>query len=511
MWAVVGSGGPYSLGYSTISDSLCLTDGCYVLNVYDSFGDGWSTGQLGSVTLADAAGTAYTVGTLPTGSTASFDFTVGTTLGCTDTAATNYDDCANTDDGSCIYPCTDNIVAVNMYDSWGDGWNGNTYDISTGGVSVATGGLLSGAYGSDTLCLPTGCYDITVGGGSYPSEVSFDFGSLVGSGVGTYTNISIGGATCAISGCTDSTATNYDPAATIDDGSCTYPCLDNDVTITINTSSYGSEISWDLTNSSGSVVASGSGYGSFATYTVNACLPDDCYTFNMYDSWGDGWNGGTYSISDASGTIGSGGLLSGAAGSDDWGIGASCAITGCTDSTATNYDPAATVDDGSCTYPCTDNVVVFTGYDSWGDGWNGGTYSIADANGTVVASGGMTSGSSFSDTLCLVDGCYDVTVGGGSYDSEITFDFGSLSGASAGTYTTVQIGAGCAIYGCTDSTALNYDPLANTDDGSCILPVYGCTDSTAFNYDPTANVDDGSCAPFLYGCTDPSCKLFSLG
>ena len=64
-------------------------------------------------------------------------------------------------------------------------------------------------------------------------------------------------------------------------------------------------------------------------------------------------------------------------GSDDWGIGASCAITGCTDSTATNYDP--TVDDGSCTYPCTDNVVVFTGYDSWGDGWNGGTYTITDA------------------------------------------------------------------------------------------------------------------------------------
>ena len=100
---------------------------------------------------------------------------------------------ANTDDGSCIYPCTDNIKLFNMYDSWGDGWNGNTYDISTGGVSVATGGLLSGLYGSDTLCLPTGCYDITVGGGSYPSEVSFDFGSLVGSGVGTYTNISIGG------------------------------------------------------------------------------------------------------------------------------------------------------------------------------------------------------------------------------------------------------------------------------------------------------------------------------
>ena len=49
------------------------------------------------------------------------------------------------------------------------------------------------------------------------------------------------------------------------------PCLENDVTITINTSSCGSEISWDLTNSSGSVV-SGSGYGSFSTYSVSNCF-----------------------------------------------------------------------------------------------------------------------------------------------------------------------------------------------------------------------------------------------
>ena len=30
-----------------------------------------------------------------------------------------------------------------------------------------------------------------------------------------------------ISGCTDSLATNYDSTATVDDGSCVYPCLDN--------------------------------------------------------------------------------------------------------------------------------------------------------------------------------------------------------------------------------------------------------------------------------------------
>ena len=145
-----------------------------------------------------------------------------------------------------------------------------------------------------------------------------------------------------------------------------------------------------------------------------------------------------------------------------------CGVLGCTDPTASNYDPAATTDDGSCVYPCLDNEVAINMYDSFGDGWNGGTYSITDASGAVVASGGLLTGSYGSDTLCLADGCYDITVGGGSWDSEISFDFGSLVGAGAGTYTSVAVGAGCAIYGCTDSTASNYDPNANTDDCSLL-------------------------------------------
>jgi len=49
-----------------------------------------------------------------------------------------------------------------------------------------------------------------------------------------------------------------------------------------------------------------------------------------------------------------------------------------------------------------------------------------------------------------------------------------------------------AVTGCMDVTAENYDPSVNEDDGSCIyLP--GCTDSTAQNYDPEATVDDNSC------------------
>ena len=59
------------------------------------------------------------------------------------------------------------------------------------------------------------------------------------------------------------------------------------------------------------------------------------------------------------------------------------------------------------------------------------------------------------------------------------------------------------IVGCTDSTMWNYDPNANTS-GTCIPYIYGCTDSTSFNYNPLANTDDGSCIPVIYGCTDPT-------
>ena len=67
------------------------------------------------------------------------------------------------------------------------------------------------------------------------------------------------------------------------------------------------------------------------------------------------------------------------------------------------------------------------------------------------------------------------------------------------------------VYGCTDSTALNYNPLATIDDGSCTYCVYGCTDSTATNYSVSATCDDGSCFYGTPGCTDSlACNYNSL-
>ena len=48
--------------------------------------------------------------------------------------------------------------------------------------------------------------------------------------------------------------------------------------------------------------------------------------------------------------------------------------------------------------------------------------------------------------------------------------------------------------GCTDELAVNFDPNATTDDGSCEFPaILGCTDPVACNYNEEADENDGSC------------------
>lgn len=71
------------------------------------------------------------------------------------------------------------------------------------------------------------------------------------------------------------------------------------------------------------------------------------------------------------------------------------------------------------------------------------------------------------------------------------------------------------LLGCTDSAALNFNNLANTDDGSCVMPILGCIDVTAFNFNSNANADDGSCnyAFDLAQGTwnlDPNCEDISI-
>ena len=88
--------------------------------------------------------------------------------------------------------------------------------------------------------------------------------------------------------------------------------------------------------------------------------------------------------------------------------------------------------------------------------------------------------------------------------ASIFFNFGT-PGAITGEQTYFWDDVtfiGSDLPGCTDPTALNYNPAATIDDGSCEAIVFGCTDPTAFNYDANANADHGGCIPVQPGCTD---------
>jgi len=51
-----------------------------------------------------------------------------------------------------------------------------------------------------------------------------------------------------------------------------------------------------------------------------------------------------------------------------------------------------------------------------------------------------------------------------------------------------------------DSLAVNFDPLANTDNGSCISVIVGCMDQTAYNYNANANTNDSLSCRYSAGC-----------
>jgi hypothetical protein len=331
-----------------------------------------------------------------------------------DETACNYNADATIDDGTCYYAntalgldcdgaCSDasaTQVTLTAMDSYGDGWNGNVANVYFDGALYDPFGVgftytlldewQGGANGAEEIidfCIDASslasCLEIVVDGGSFQSEVSWTLADAATGGLGFYLE---GGApysyasdNCPVYGCTDETAANYNPDATDDDGSCVSSCTD--VAINVDGGSYQYEVSWTITDLNDAVVAEGG-----APFDGTVCLADDCYVINMYDSWGDGWNGNVMTINGETFT-----LDSGAEGSYGFGLNAEgcdlyTVIPGCTDETACNYDADANEDDGSCTYPAADffdcdfnflgcadgqNEMLMEGYDSFGDGWNG--------------------------------------------------------------------------------------------------------------------------------------------
>ena len=89
---------------------------------------------------------------------------------------------------------------------------------------------------------------------------------------------------------------------------CQELCQNVDLAITFD--NYPEDISWDIKDTNGAIVASGGNYGNEpdgSTVTAAACLEVGCYDITIYDSYGDGlccsYGNGGYALTDVNGTV----------------------------------------------------------------------------------------------------------------------------------------------------------------------------------------------------------------
>ena len=203
-------------------------------------------------------------------------------------------------------------------------------------------------------------------------------------------------------------------------------------------------------------------------------------------------------------------------------------ISGCMDSNSANFNPWATVDDYSCQAGptgCSSGQsplqIVFTP-DQWPHetSWQLFSDSVMIVEAQLGSYTGAIPGVPLSTFICvdeLLD--YYIVIGdsygdgmggstsGGTMDGNLQiFDcvsnelfnlIDTVPNSNFGNqFTSPEFQAPVCttvspISGCMDPFSVEYNPLAVIDDGSCLTPrIEGCTDSSAFNYDPTANTNE---------------------
>ena len=323
----------------------------------------------------------------------------------------------------------------------------------------------------------------------FPSQIEIDW-------VRIYEN------TGGVSGCTDSLAQNYNANATNDNGLCEYlvsfevnlNCASN-----INAPSVvyitSPTVNWDCN-----------------TYALNDSNSDGIWTGNFVllngsfdyiyctDGWTDSESSGLITamqngascapITDYSTYANRAiNITSDTSITNVWGSCSLC-IGGCTSPTATNYNSNADYDDGSCNYNTNFNVtfqvdmnnvtVPFTQPEVNGtfNSWCGSCATLTDVNNDNI----------WEITLSVPPGYYEYKFSSDNWTAQEDLLNAGNCVVSAWGYTNRFLNitsdtildlvcwGSCAecisssVYGCTDSTATNYVPLAIIDDGTCIYP-----------------------------------------
>lgn len=94
------------------------------------------------------------------------------------------------------------------------------------------------------------------------------------------------------------------------------PCIGTEAILSLTLDNYPGETTWTLSGEDGVNYASGGPYAGLQNVTITEefCLPDGCYSFTIFDSYGDGiccsWGAGSYSLETAEGdALASGGAF----------------------------------------------------------------------------------------------------------------------------------------------------------------------------------------------------------
>ncbi len=309
----VASGQNYPDNF-TQNVAVCSSASCFVLILEDSFGDGWNGG---SIELTAPDGVLYGPYTLETGSIGVLTVGAGDCPayfpGCTDAAAYNYNPEATWDDGSCVLPpaCADGSALVVLTASGADPWSTLGMNVTgpAGEWIPVNSTQTPGAGVTNWACVAPGCHTYTVWGGwgeNASGTLTWESGAIpvvldpmsgsVLVGLDVYATEST--CTPAVWGCTDAEASNFQPNATNDDGSCTYPldCGDGElVHFYLCTFNQGEEVAFTLFDAvSGDTLFSQNGFNTFAIVHLDLCIPEGaCLTAVLENTGpGTGWYGG---------------------------------------------------------------------------------------------------------------------------------------------------------------------------------------------------------------------------
>ena len=518
--------------------------------------------------------------------------------GCIDELATNFNPDATVSDNSCTYPpCegwgepfVDQICdggQALLYFNWeaSDNPNCNVIQITYSGENT-------NVYNFD-VNIDNGIWGVYTGNGQMPPNWEEEYSFQVMYADSTMSDTFVHTPYPCTQGCTDNDAPNYNPWATVDDGSCGGQACDagyTSITIDITLDNWPGETGWSLI--SGGVIDEhidgDYDYQDIGqTFSYSYCVMEAGFEFIVSDTYGDGLAGSTTGGSldgdilirgcngDTITQLSSGTWLNAAQENVGVGFGSVAYsgwqepiicetddVAGCTDPTYQEFNPEAVIDDGSCViehiYGCINenafnydenatamDIYPNCNYELWigdaaADGWGNSFLGVVQGDNQWSFTMGPGEYEQTFPIWLETDEPVKIfyfEVGGAQTPPEevafqtlhnsfkLTNDNGTVllyegwnpfadNGQGAlqpfeppffQTYNAMPFcGTLCipTVEGCLDSTALNYNEEANTDDGSCIEIIEGCTNELAFNYDEEANYDDGSCEAVIVGCMD---------